>query len=108
VGNKIAENKLARNKIEIHFCSKCKWLLRSAWMAQELMETFEEELVEVSLVKAEAGEFYIYANSKMLWSRKEMGGFPEIKQLKQIVRDALAPEKSLGHSDVTKNLGDEK
>lgn len=68
-------------------------------MAQELMSTFEDEIGEVSLIKAEAGEFFIFANGKLLWSRAEQGGFPEIKKLKQIVRDALAPDKSLGHSE---------
>ena len=90
---------MKNNKIEIHFCHKCKWLLRSSWMAQELMITFAEELNEVSLIKAEAGEFYIFLNKDRIWSRKGDGGFPEIKILKQLVRDRLAPERSLGHSD---------
>ena len=28
-----------------------------------------------------------------------MGGFPEVKALKQLVRDVVNPEKDLGHSD---------
>ncbi len=31
--------------------------------------------------------------------RKREGHFPEIKELKQMIRDIVAPEKSLGHSD---------
>lgn len=35
----------------------------------------------------------------MVWDRAEKGGFPEVKELKQLVRDILAPKKNLGHSD---------
>lgn len=85
--------------IEIHYCPKCRWLLRSTWMAQELLTTFEDEIDELTLRSAEAGEFLVFANRKLIWSRRENGGFPEIKILKQLVRDTISPAKSLGHSD---------
>lgn len=37
------------NRVEIHYCTGCKWLLRSVWMAQEFLSTFEDELSEVAL-----------------------------------------------------------
>lgn len=66
---------------------------------QELFTTFEEELDEISLKQGTGGIFDIYANDKLIFSRKEMGRFPEITELKQLVRDHVAPDKSLGHSD---------
>lgn len=88
-----------KHRIEIHYCTQCKWLLRSAWMAQELLSTFEGEIGEMALIPQTGGTFEIYANGEQIWSRKEQGGFPEIKQLKQIVRDAIAPGRELGHID---------
>ena len=38
-------------------------------------------------------------NGLVVWDRAERGGFPEVKELKQLVRDILAPSKDLGHSD---------
>ena len=35
------------HRIEIRYCVKCRWLLRSTWMAQELLSTFEDELDEL-------------------------------------------------------------
>lgn len=87
------------NKIDIHYCTGCRWLLRSAWMAQELLTTFEGEIAELSLHPGTGGIFEVWANDKRIWSRKEDGGFPEITKLKQLVRDQIAPEQSLGHSD---------
>ena len=87
------------NRIEIHYCTQCRWLLRAAWMAQELLMTFDEEISELTLKPGIGGVFDIYANDKIIWSRREKGTFPEIKELKQLVRDQIAPQKTLGHSD---------
>jgi len=87
------------NKIDIHYCTGCRWLLRSAWMAQELLTTFEGDINELSLRPGTGGIFEIHVNGERIWSRKDDGGFPEIKQLKQLVRDQIDPQRSLGHSD---------
>ena len=86
-------------RLEIEYCTQCRWLLRAAWLAQELLTTFEKELGEVALVPGESGVFIVRLEGKIVWSRKEEGRFPEAKELKQRVRDAVAPGKSLGHSD---------
>ncbi|MFT9166396.1 MAG: Rdx family protein, partial [Komagataeibacter saccharivorans] len=33
------------------------------------------------------------------WERKRDGGFPGPKELKQRVRDVIAPERDMGHID---------
>ena len=74
-------------------------MLRSAWMAQELLTTFPSEIGEVALVPGTGGVFEIRVNDELIWSRKEQGRFPDIKELKQLVRDRIAPARDLGHSD---------
>ena len=32
------------NRVEIQYCTQCRWLLRAGWVAQELLTTFSEEL----------------------------------------------------------------
>lgn len=73
--------------------------MRSSWMAQELLTTFSEELEQVTLKQGIGGIFNVYANDRLVFSRKEAGRFPEITELKQLVRDQIAPQKTLGHSD---------
>lgn len=89
----------SKNRVEIAYCTQCGWLLRAAWLAQELLSTFEKELAEVALRPGEGGIFDVRANGVVVWSRKGEGRFPEAKELKQRVRDAIAPDKPLGHSD---------
>lgn len=91
------------NRVEITYCRKCRWLLRAAWMAQELLTTFEEELAEVALRPGTGGVFEVRVGDEVIWSRKEKGRFPEIPELKQLVRDRVAPDRSLGHSDRPKS-----
>jgi selenoprotein W-related protein len=86
-------------RIEILFCNQCRWMLRSAWMAQELLTTFPAEIGEVALVPGTGGVFEIRVNDELVWSRKEQGRFPDIKELKHLVRDRIAPERDLGHSE---------
>jgi selenoprotein W-related protein len=90
------------NRVEIVYCTQCRWLLRAAWMAQELLTTFEEEIAELTLKPGTGGIFAIRANGALIWSRKEKGGFPEITELKQLVRDHIAPGRDLGHADQRK------
>ncbi|CAN5745443.1 SelT/SelW/SelH family protein [soil metagenome] len=86
-------------RLTIQYCTQCRWLLRAAWMAQELLTTFEGELGEVALVPGTGGIFEVRLDGELIFSRKEAGRFPESKELKQLVRDRIAPDKPLGHSD---------
>lgn len=86
-------------RIEIVYCTQCRWLLRAGWTAQELLTSFAPELGEVALVPGGSGVFEVWINDELIWSRKEQGRFPELKELKQRVRDRVAPQKDLGHSD---------
>ena len=66
-------------RIEIEYCTQCNWLLRSSWMAQELLTTFSQEIGELVLMPGKGGILEIRVNGESLFSRKEMGRFPEMK-----------------------------
>ncbi|SHG44073.1 selenoprotein W-related protein [Fodinibius roseus] len=87
------------HKLKIVYCTQCRWLFRASWMTQELLTTFEQELDEVALAPGSGGTFDVILNEKTIFSRSEEGRFPESKELKQLVRDQIAPHRDLGHSD---------
>jgi selenoprotein W-related protein len=87
------------HQIEIEYCTQCRWLLRAAWMAQELLTTFDTDLAGVNLMPSTGGVFEVRLNGEILFSRKSAGRFPESKELKQLIRDKIDPDRSLGHSD---------
>jgi selenoprotein W-related protein len=86
-------------RIEIVYCTQCRWLLRAAWLAQELLTTFTDELGEVALVPGRGGVFEVRLDGELLYSRAAEHRFPEAAEIKQLVRDRVAPERDLGHSD---------
>ena len=86
-------------RLEIEYCTECRWLLRAAWVAQELLTTFQAELGEVALIPGAGGVFEVRLDGGVVWSRAHESRFPELKELKQRVRDVVAPGRTLGHSD---------
>jgi selenoprotein W-related protein len=108
--------------VSIEYCSGCQWMLRSTWLASEILTTFASDasLSSISLIPmgpplSEGGIFRITANNSnkqgadskfLLWDRKIEGRFPESKEVKQLIRDLVDPDKDLGHSDKNKGDGD--
>lgn len=87
-------------RVEIEYCPGCRWLLRAGWTAQELLSTFESELAEVAIVPgSQAGVFVVRLDDEVIFDRKTEGRFPELRELKQQVRDRVSPGRDLGHSD---------
>ncbi|CRL23369.1 Selenoprotein, Rdx type [Penicillium camemberti] len=109
-------------RISIQFCTQCRWMLRAAYFAQELLSTFGTDLGEVALVPKTGGVFTvtiwhgtmvdgeITTQENILWDRKRDGGFPEVKALKSLVRNVIAPNRDLGHTDraLKKEQGEQK
>ncbi len=91
--------KTNRARIEIHYCTKCRFILRANWLAQELLMTFNDKIGELALIPTNDGEFSIFCDGIEMFSRKTEGRFPESKELKQLIRDKIDPNYSLGHSD---------
>lgn len=86
--------------ITIEYCPKCGWMLRAAYLAQELLTTFSDDIYGVMLHPSEiSGTFKVDVDKSEIFNRKAIGRFPETKELKQLVRNIVNPGKSLGHSD---------
>ncbi|KIV89873.1 hypothetical protein PV10_07241 [Exophiala mesophila] len=105
-------------RIAIRFCTQCKWNLRAAYFAQELLQTFSTSIGEVALIPVTGGIFTVTithvvptsepaesssssvaVTETLLWDRKAEGGFPETKELKNRVRNVIEPGRDLGHID---------
>jgi selenoprotein W-related protein len=89
----------AKPRVRIDYCAQCRFLPRAAWMAQELLTTFAEELGEVALVPGHGGVFQVRCGDELIACRVRDGGFPELAELKRRVRDRVAPGRALGHSE---------
>lgn len=86
-------------RVEIEYCSQCRFILRASWFAQELLSTFGDDLGEVALVPGTGGIFEVRLDGEVLWNKKAGGRYPEPKEIKQLIRDRIDPARDLGHSD---------
>ena len=84
-------------RLEIEYCTKCKFQLRAGWLAQELLATFEQELGEVALVPGSNGIFEVRLDGVAIASNRESKKMPEVSEVKRLVRDRVAPERRIGH-----------
>jgi selenoprotein W-related protein len=107
--------------VDIEYCVGCRWMLRASWAAQELLTTFADPskpeegrtVRSVRLIPSQGqggGIFRVKVNGELVWDRKIDGGFPEMKDLKQRVRDRfslppfpLPPSSSKNNSALQKN-----
>ncbi len=86
-------------RVSILYCRQCRWMMRAAWLAQEILTTFSENIGEVALQPGSGGVLEIRLNDELIFSRKESSRFPEAKEIKQLIRDRIDPDRDLGHSD---------
>ncbi|WVW82709.1 hypothetical protein I302_104720 [Kwoniella bestiolae CBS 10118] len=94
----------------IEFCDRCRWAPRATWIQTELFLTFPNPLLRsITLLPLNApetgGRFRVWLDfgkgkgDELVWDRKTEGGFPELKVLKQRIRNIIQPDLNLGHSD---------
>lgn len=86
-------------RVEIEYCTQCRFILRASWFAQELLSTFGDDLGMVALVPGTGGIFEVRLDGEVLWNKKAAGRYPEPKEIKQLIRDRIDPARDLGHSD---------
>ncbi len=85
--------------LEIEFCTQCRWLARATWLAQELLTTFDGDIQSLTLKPCTGGIFDVRLDGATIFSRKAQGRHADAAELKQLVRDVVDPQRSLGHSD---------
>ena len=94
------ETKSKVDRIDIQFCTQCGWLPRASWMMQEILITFQDEILSVTLIPSLGGIFEIFLNNERIYSRSDFGGFLDIKDIKKLIRDKINPDRNLGHTDL--------
>ncbi len=88
---------MAAPRVEIRYCTQCRFLLRAAWLAQELLTTFENELAEVALVPGSGGIFEVTLEGEVVASNRETKQMPDPAAVKRLLRDRIAPGRAIGH-----------
>ncbi len=83
--------------VSITYCMVCNFRGRAAWLAQELLQAHERELESVTLIPHEGGVFEVRINDEMVFSRRRDDRFPEPREVKDKLREALGLEPKPRH-----------
>jgi selenoprotein W-related protein len=75
--------------IEIVYCTRCHFLPRATWVAQELLHTYADFVGGLTLVPAHGGVFEVRVGGAVIASTRTEGGFPEIRVLKERINALL-------------------
>jgi selenoprotein W-related protein len=84
-------------RVQITYCTKCHFLLRATWMAQELLTTFGVELGEVAIVPGSGGIFEIELDGAVIATNRDHAPMPDPSAVKRAIRDKISPERKIGH-----------
>lgn len=84
-------------RVQITYCRKCRFMLRAAWLAQELLSTFEDDLTEVALKPGSGGIFEVSLEGETIATNRESGQMPDTTDVKRLIRDRIAPDRRIGH-----------
>eukprot|EP00934_Nitzschia_sp_Nitz4_P006943 Nitzschia sp. Nitz4//scaffold79_size90958//6264//7316//NITZ4_005007-RA/size90958-augustus-gene-0.166-mRNA-1//1//CDS//3329558195//6933//frame0 len=97
--------------LSIQYSTGMRWMSKSFWIAQELLNTFQNELTSITMIPtSQPDTFVVRINNEMdtpLWNATETRDLPSPKDLKRILRDRVLPDKFLGHSDTKERQGAE-
>lgn len=90
---------MAAPRVQITYCTQCRFLLRAAWLAQELLSSFEGELGEVALLPGGGGIFEVTLDGEVIASNRDSKQMPDPSLVKRLIRDRVAPERKIGHEE---------
>ena len=58
-------------------------------MALEILQKQKKEISNLSLVPSEGGAFEISINGKKVYSKLEVGEFPDLKKIQAVIQQAI-------------------
>ncbi|MEX1193436.1 MAG: SelT/SelW/SelH family protein [Dehalococcoidia bacterium] len=88
---------MAAPRIEITYCTKCRFLLRASWMAQELLTMFQDQLGEVAIVPGGGGILEVKLDGEVIATNRDGAEMPDPAAVKRAVRDRIDPDRKIGH-----------
>lgn len=88
---------MAGPRVTITYCTKCRFMLRATWLAQELLTTFADELGEVAVIPGSGGIFEVTLDGEVIATNRDHAPMPDPSQVKRAVRDRVAPDRKIGH-----------
>ena len=87
-----------RHRLEIEFCTQCRFQGRAFWMARELFDQVPELTGEITLTPSTGGVFVVRFDGQVVADYKATGRFPEPKDVREAMLAATGkPPRPRSH-----------
>jgi selenoprotein W-related protein len=74
-----------RHRLEVEFCTACKFQGRAFWLVRELFDQRPDLADEWVLVPSSGGVFAVRYDGQTVWDYATAGHFPEPKDVREAV-----------------------
>ncbi|MDP9236770.1 MAG: Rdx family protein [Chloroflexota bacterium] len=75
----------ARHRLEIEFCTQCRFQGRAFWLTRELFDARPDLAEEIVLIPSSGGVFIVRYDGRVVWDYAAAGRFPEPKEVREAV-----------------------
>jgi selenoprotein W-related protein len=72
-----------KRRLEIEFCTKCRFQGRAFWLARELFDVVPDLVSEIVMVPSSGGVFAVRYDGATVWDTSAAGRFPEPKDVRE-------------------------
>jgi selT/selW/selH-like putative selenoprotein len=76
---------VTKHRLEIEFCTTCKFQGRAFWLARELFDARPDLAGEIVLIPSSGGVFAVRFDGTTVWDYATTGRFPEPKEVREAV-----------------------
>lgn len=80
---------MASRSVTVIYCASCNYLSRALWMAGEILSEASSEIADLRLVPGDRGVFDWFVNDRCVFSKGDLGRFPELDELKEAIYEQL-------------------
>ena len=84
-------------RLEIEFCTKCRFQGRAFWLARELFDVVPELVDEIALRPSSGGVFTVRYSDATIWELAAGGRFPEPKDIREAMLAAVGQPPRIKH-----------
>lgn len=76
--------------ISIEYCTSWGYLSRAVALAESLLNQHKNKLQNVSIVPSSGGVFEIKLDEDLVFSKKELGRFPEENEVEKLINNKIS------------------
>lgn len=77
------------NKISIEYCTTWGYRPKAVSLTEKLLKEHKNKIKSITLLPSSGGVFEVKFNDELIFSKKELGRFPNEDEVESIIREKI-------------------